>query len=121
MTHSFNLTNPAVGEQRNSNDSDPLMCVQHHAMCWAMKRGKHPAISTQPHATRSYQVSLEKVIAAQHLSIFVTSAHLPIELSNQPAQLACTGGVTTVRVKRQSYYIVIRQALQHCQQDGDRC
>lgn len=49
-------------------------------------------ISTQPHTTPSYQVSLEKVIAAKHLSIFVTSAHLPIELSNHSVQLAHTRG-----------------------------
>ena len=71
-----------------------------------MKRGRHPAISTQSHTTGSYQISLKKDIAAQHLSIFVTSAHLPIELSNQPVQLARTGEVLTVHVKRHSHDVV---------------
>ena len=71
-----------------------------------MKRGRQPAISTQSHTTGSYQISLKKDITAQHLSIFVTSAHLPIELSNQPVQLARTGEVLTVHVKRHSHDVV---------------
>jgi len=90
-----------------------------------MKRGRHPAMSTQSHTTSSYQISFKKDITAQHLSIFVTSAHLPIELSNKPVQLARTGEVLTVHVKKHShdvvsYYTLDTTAVMYTDVDANR-
>jgi hypothetical protein len=80
-----------------------------------MKGGRHSTISIQPHTIGNYQIYLAKDIAAQYLYTFVTSAHLPIELSNQ--LVARNGERLIVHVKRYSHDILSHRILRHCCRD----